>query len=85
MTRFVKDGAQPIESSAPRDRVNLLAQGYRVEELNPSQHNVEEVVAHLEAADPAERARVLAAERSGKARRTVLDAPTEPAGGTPTE
>ena len=31
MPRFVKDGHPPVESSAPRDRVNLLAQGYREE------------------------------------------------------
>lgn len=29
MPRFVKDGHPPVESSAPRDRVNLLAQGYK--------------------------------------------------------
>lgn len=29
MPRFEKAGHPPVESSAPRDRVNLLSQGYR--------------------------------------------------------
>jgi hypothetical protein len=40
--------------------------------FDPSAHNADAVLAHLAAADPAESARVLEAERAGKARAGVL-------------
>lgn len=40
---------------------------------DPSEHNVDEVVAYLDDADDAEFARVIAAEKAGKARKTILD------------
>lgn len=40
--------------------------------FDPADHNVEDVLAHLEKADDDERDRVLAAERAGKARKGVL-------------
>lgn len=40
--------------------------------FDPADHTVAQVVAHLERADDEERARVLAAERAGKARAGVL-------------
>lgn len=43
--------------------------------FDPAEHKAEEVVEYVAAAeDPAERERVLAAEKTGKARKTVLDA-----------
>jgi hypothetical protein len=42
--------------------------------FDPAEHKAEEVVEHLASADEDEAARVLAAEKSGKARKTVLDA-----------
>lgn len=41
--------------------------------FDPSAHNVDEVKAYLETADEAERARVLAAEETGKKRVSLLD------------
>jgi hypothetical protein len=41
-------------------------------EFDPSSRSVEEVIAHLEQADDAERQRVLDAERAGKARKGIL-------------
>jgi hypothetical protein len=41
--------------------------------FDPAEHKAEEVVAHLEVAAEDEAARVLAAEKSGKARKTVLE------------
>jgi hypothetical protein len=41
-------------------------------EYDPSQHSVDEVQDYLASADDAERDRVLAAERDGKARKTIL-------------
>lgn len=45
---------------------------------DPADHNYDEVIAHLESATDVERDRVLALERDGKKRKTVLEwAPTE--------
>ena len=44
------------------------------EPFDPSAHNVDAVNEYLSSASEAERHRVLAAERAGKARTTVLDA-----------
>lgn len=41
-------------------------------EFDPSAHKVSDVVAYLESADDAEKQRVLEAEKSGKARKTIL-------------
>ena len=41
---------------------------------NPAEHKAEEVVEHIQAAPEDERARVLEAEKSGKARKTVIEA-----------
>jgi hypothetical protein len=41
---------------------------------DPAAHKAEEVVEHIQTADEAEAARVLEAEKSGKARKTVLNA-----------
>lgn len=40
---------------------------------DPSEHNVDQVTEYLEGADDAERERVIAAEKDGKARKTILD------------
>lgn len=45
--------------------------------FDPAAHPAPEVVAHLEAADDGEAARVLEAEKSGKARKTILTVDTE--------
>lgn len=42
------------------------------EQFDPARHNSETVVAYLADADEAERERVLAVEREGKARKAVL-------------
>lgn len=42
--------------------------------FDPSAHNVDEVVAHIETAPEDEAARVLEAEKSGKARKSVIAA-----------
>lgn len=39
---------------------------------DPAEHNYDEVLAHLEQADDAEAARIVAAERAGKARVSIL-------------
>lgn len=41
--------------------------------FDPDEHNADDVVAYLASAGPEERQRVLELERSGKARKTVLD------------
>lgn len=46
---------------------------------DPGEHTVDEVTVHLETADDAERARVLEAERAGKARKTILGEDEAPA------
>ena len=41
--------------------------------FKPEEHSVAEVAQHLEQADPDEKQRVLAEERAGQARKTVLE------------
>jgi hypothetical protein len=41
--------------------------------FNPDDHNADDVKAHLATADPDEFARVMEAEKAGKARKGVLD------------
>lgn len=48
--------------------------------FDPSAHNAPDVLAHLLAADEDERARVLAAEAAGKARKGILEATFPPPG-----
>lgn len=43
--------------------------------FDPSEHGVDEVNAYIADADADEQARVIAAERQGKARRSILDGP----------
>lgn len=52
-------------------------------DFNPSEHNVDEVIAHLEQADTDEQVRVLEAEASDKDRATIRD--WEPAPSADTE
>lgn len=60
-------------------------------DFNPSEHNVDEVIAHLEQADTDEQVRVLEAEASDKDRATIRDwepapsADTEPKGDADTD
>jgi hypothetical protein len=49
-----------------------VAEAVEVDQFDPSQHGVKAVNDYLRDASPAERHRVLAAERAGKARTTVL-------------
>lgn len=48
--------------------------------FDPAEHTVDEVKAHFDGADDAERARVLDAERTGKARAGVLKLAEQPDG-----
>lgn len=45
--------------------------------FDPAEHDVDTVLVHLAAADETEQARVLAAEASGKARKTILQKGSE--------
>lgn len=75
-TQFYRDtGWTEVDPSTPtteqeRRRVENEA---RRGTFDPAEHPVPEVVAHIEVAPEDEKARVLAAEKSGKARRTVLE------------
>lgn len=62
----------PVSAASLIDRG--VAEAVEVEEFDPSQHDVKAVNNYLRAASPSERHRVLAAERAGKARTTVLRA-----------
>lgn len=55
----------------PESSWDVVNTGRKV--FDPSTKTAAEVNAHLAKADPDERARVLAAERDGQARKTVLD------------
>lgn len=77
------------QSESLRQVNYFRAQGYGVEELDerfedlvdedddepfdPSEHDVPEVLAHLAEADEDEQARVIAAERDGKNRKTITE------------
>ncbi|TKJ24364.1 hypothetical protein [Blastococcus sp. CCUG 61487] len=77
----------------PESRQRLHPDEWSV--YDPAAHNADDVVKYLAAAGPRERARVLALERDGKARKTVLaedpetpvavgaGEPTSPAGDDP--
>jgi hypothetical protein len=59
-------------AAAKVDPVNEDAKTADAGEFDPSAHTVDDVIAYLDSADDAERDRVLAAERDGKARKTLL-------------
>lgn len=82
---FNADGVAEVEQLNTGLERWLRAAGYtlvdlddpRAEELgavtfNPSDHKVEDVLAYLAEADEGERARVLAAEADGQARKSIL-------------
>lgn len=71
VTLYDPDG-QPCLVSSPRERVNLLAAGYRESKpFAPAEHTVGEVQAHLEQ-HPQDVSAVVAAESRTKARKGVL-------------
>lgn len=78
MPRYTSpDGSQVIDTDIAREGVQLRGQGYTVTDVptfDPDEHTVDEVEQHLTGAPPEEVERVVAAERSGKARKTVLSA-----------
>lgn len=55
----------------PAAQWDVISTGRKV--FDPTEHTVAEVNAYLDKADSDERVRVLAAERDGQARKTVLD------------
>lgn len=59
-------------SGEAKDSEAPAEEAQEVEAFDPTEHNVEEVKAHLDGADEEERTRVLAAEQDGKARSSVL-------------
>lgn len=72
-------GERPIDTSevadpAPAPATADATSPSSVEAFDPSAHTVDEVIAHLETADEAERDRVLDAEGAGAARKGVLTA-----------
>jgi hypothetical protein len=78
-TDYYRDnGWVPVDPSTPT-RVEAERQSEADAYLaavtfDPAEHPAAEVVEHVQSADEAEAARVLAAEKSGKARKAVLDA-----------
>lgn len=66
------DPATPttVEAERQAEADAFLAAGT----FNPAEHKADEVVEHIQTADEAEAERVLAAEKSGKARKSVLNA-----------
>jgi hypothetical protein len=72
--------AAPVEAAtaAPGERRSVAApKPTSGDPFDPSEHSVKEVLAHLDTADPAETARVLAAETAGQARKGVLARPDQ--------
>ncbi|MDO5026155.1 MAG: trigger factor [Trueperella sp.] len=61
-----KKSAKPAKAAAKESAKESDA------EFDPSAHKVDEVIAYVESADEAEKQRVLAAEKAGKARKTIL-------------
>lgn len=61
---------EPEES--PEEEPVEHSTGEPEEQYDPSQHNVDEVEAHLATVDASERERILAAEAAGKARKSLL-------------
>jgi trigger factor len=70
-------GWEKVSDDTPTTvEANLAAEGdafrSRVE-FDPAAHTVDEVVEHIQTADEAEAARVVEAEKSGKARKSVVE------------
>ncbi|KDN86713.1 hypothetical protein [Kitasatospora cheerisanensis] len=67
---------EPAEEAAraPEQQLDGPDDGHG-ETFDPGAHTAQDVLAHLAAADDAERERVLAAEAAGKARKGVLTPP----------
>jgi hypothetical protein len=57
---------EPVEQEKPAEEAAPAA------DFDPSRHTVDEVSAYLSQADEAEKERVLAAERAGKARKSIV-------------
>jgi hypothetical protein len=71
---YRENGWTPVDPSTPtteQDRRRVENEARRGT-FDPAEHKAEEVVAHLEVAPEDEAARVLAAEKAGKGRKTVL-------------
>lgn len=78
-TKFYRDnGWEPVDPSTPTDlqrrRAEEAAAYHAATSYDPAEHTADEVVEHLADAPAEEASRVVAAEKSGKARKTVLDA-----------
>lgn len=71
-TTAVRDAADSPHAAATT-RQPIGPAGDDPNAFDPSKHSVEDVNAHLEQADEAERERVLTAEAAGKARKTILE------------
>lgn len=77
-----KDGEVTVDTTVPREMVQLRAQGFTEQEpFDPAEANAADVVdylSNLDESDPAahdaEVARVVESERAGKARKSVLEA-----------
>ena len=79
---FDETGTTTVEAVSPALARWLRAAGYKVVDLaehpeeevvfDPADHKVEDVMSYLATADEAERARVLAAEAEGQARKSIL-------------
>lgn len=71
-------GWKPVAADTPtrveQERADESAAFLAATQFDPNAHPVDEVVAHIETADEAEARRVLEAEKSGKARKTVIEA-----------
>lgn len=66
------ENAPPAPGGAP-ETPEAAPAGTDVPPYDPDAHTVREVLGHLDGADPAEVARVVAAERAGQARSGVLN------------
>lgn len=62
----LENAPEPVVEATEEEETEGEAQ------FDPSEHNIAEVEKHLAAADDTERERVLAAEREGKARKSLL-------------
>lgn len=71
--------SEPEEDEAPAEGVETsetgseAPQGDDPEDFDPAEHSVAEVLSYLDTVGETEHARVIAAERSGKNRKTITD------------
>lgn len=78
MVRLHPPGSPAVVVVSEEQSKRYLAQGWRradstpVRGFEPAEHTVAEVREHLEVSSHAERQRVMAAERSGRARKRIL-------------